>query len=138
MEKQVEHEGTVTDILDHTMMVRIVTSSACSGCAAKSYCVPSENKDREIKVERFSGDFVLGERVRVIMLQSLGIKALCIAYIVPFILVMIALLISWVITGNELISGLSALFILLPYYLSIKIFNEKLEKTFRFQVRKIH
>ncbi len=138
MEKQIEHEGTVVSMLDNALIVRIITSSACGSCAAKSHCMPSENKDKDIRVESFSGDFVLGEQVKVIMQQSLGFRALCIGYMIPFILILVTLLVTYQITGNELISGLSALFILIPYYLSLKLLNRKINRTFGFSVRKIH
>jgi len=137
MEKHVEHEGTVASICGNTMIVRIVASSACGSCAAKNYCAPSENKDRDIHVEGFSGDFVSGERVKVIMRQSLGFRALLISYIVPIALVLATLLMVYQINGNELASGLSALLILFPYYLIIKLLNRKITETFGFTVQKI-
>ncbi|MDR2040036.1 MAG: SoxR reducing system RseC family protein [Bacteroidales bacterium] len=138
MEKQVEHEGTVASLSGNTMIVRIVASSACSSCAAKSYCVPSENKDKEICVEGFSGDFVLGEKVCVTMHQSKGMKALLFGYILPFFLVVVTLMITYSVTGNELISGLLALLILIPYYLFIKLFNSRMARSFSFEVKKIN
>ena len=137
MEKHVEHEGTVASVCGNTMIVRIVASSVCGGCAAKSYCIPSENKDRDIRVEGFSDDFVSGERVKVIMRQSLGFRALYIGYIVPFALVLITLLVMYRVSGNELASGLSALLVLIPYYLILKLLNKKIAKTFGFTVQKI-
>ena len=138
MEKRVEHEGIVASVLGSKMIVRIVASSACSGCAAGDYCVPSGNKDRDLQVEGFSGDFLSGERVKVIMRQSLGIRALCIGYVIPFVVVLATLLFVYQITGNELASGLSALLVLVPYYLIIKLLNRKIAKTFRFTVQKIN
>ena len=138
MEKQMEHEGTVVSVLEDAVVVRIVASSACNSCAAKSYCAPSENKDKDIRVEGFSGDFVSGERVKVTMQQSMGVKALCIGYLIPFVLVFATLVIILKISGNELVSGLSALLILLPYYLIIKLLNRKISKSFGFTVQKIN
>jgi sigma-E factor negative regulatory protein RseC len=138
MEKQVEHEGTVVSVLDDAVIVRVIASSACNSCAAKSYCAPSENKDKDIRVEGFSGDFVSGERVKVFMRQSLGIKALCIGYLIPFVVVLVILVIVLKTTGNELVSGLSALLFLFPYYLIIKLLDRKIAKTFGFTVQKIN
>jgi len=137
MEKHVEHEGTVASICGNTMIVRIIASSACGGCAAKGYCMPSENKDKDIRVEGFSGDFVSGERVKVVMRQSLGFRALYIGYIIPFVLALAILLIVYHLSGNELASGLSALLVLVPYYLILKLLNQKIAKTFGFTVQKI-
>ena len=137
MEKHVEHEGTVASICGNTMIVRIIASSACGGCAAKGYCMPSENKDKDIRVEGFSGDFVSGERVKVVMRQSLGFRALYIGYIIPFVLALTILLMVYHLSGNELASGLSALLVLVPYYLILKLLNQKIAKTFGFTVQKI-
>ena len=137
MGKHVEHEGTVDSVCGNTMIVRIVASSACGGCAAKNYCVPSENRDKEIRVEGFSGNFVSGERVKVVMRQSLGFRALYIGYIIPFVLSLSTLLLVYQVSGNELSSGLSALLILIPYYLILKLLNRKIAKTFGFTVQKI-
>ena len=138
MEKQVEHEGTVASICGDIMIVRIVTSSACSSCAAKSHCMPSESNDKDIQVEGFSGDFALGEKVKVVMKQSLGFRALCLGYLVPFVVVLITLLIVYQFTGNELVSGLTSLLILIPYYLILKLLNRKITQTFGFAVQKIN
>ena len=138
MEKQVEHEGTVVSVLGDTMIVRIVASSACNSCVAKGYCVPSENKDKDIRVEDFSGNFVSGEKVKVMMQQSLGFRALYVGYLIPFMLVLVSLLIVFQTTGNELVSGLSALLTLIPYYLIIKLLNWKISEIFRFTVQKIN
>lgn len=138
MEKQVKHDGIVASINGNTMVVCIVASSACAGCTAKSHCVPSENQDRDIRIDGFSGEFAVGERVTVVMRQSLGIRALCIGYVLPFAAVLTTLLTVYQITSNELASGLSALLILLPYYLTVKLFHRKITKTFGFTVQKIN
>ena len=137
MVKQVEHEGTVASICGNTLIVRILASSACGNCAAKGYCVPLGNKDREICVDGFSGSFVYGERVKVVMQHSSGVRALCMGYVIPFAVVLATLLAAYQITGNELVSGLSSLLILVPYYLILKIFNQRITKTFGFTVQKI-
>jgi len=138
MEKQMEHEGIIASISGNTMVVRIVSSSACSSCAAKGYCVPSENQEKDIYVQGFSGDFVSGEQVRVLMQRSMGFKALCIGYMIPFVLVLATLLIVYNSSGNELASGLSSLLILVPYYLILKLLDQKISRTFGFTVQKMN
>ena len=137
MGKSVRHEGTVASICGNTMIVRIVAPTACGGCSAHGYCMPFGNRDKDIRVEGFSGDFVSGEQVSVVMQQSSGIKALCIGYVMPFVVVLTALIVVYNITGNELASGLAALLVLVPYYLILKMFNQKLSKHFGFIVQKI-
>jgi len=119
------------------MVVRIVASSACGACAAKNYCAPSESKDKEILVQGFSGEYVCGERVKVVMQQSLGFRALYIGYIVPLLLSLASLATVYRLTGNELASGLSILAVLVAYYSIIKLLNQKIAKSFGFTVQKI-
>jgi len=138
MKKHLEHEGTVASICDNTMIVRIVSSSACGNCAAKSYCIPSGNSDKDILVENFTGNFVSGERVRVLMRESLGFMALFIGYVIPFFVVLITLFTVYQLTKNELISGLLSLLVLIPYFFTIKMLNPKITKTFGFTVQKIN
>jgi len=138
MENHLEHEGTVASICGSTMIVRIVSSSACGSCAAKNYCIPYGTNDKDILVENFTGNFVSGERVKVVMRESLGFMALFISYIIPFFVVMATLLTVYLITRNELISGLLSLLVLIPYFLTIKMLNPKITKTFGFTVQKIN
>jgi sigma-E factor negative regulatory protein RseC len=138
MLKQIEHEGTVASICGNSMTVKIVASSACSGCAAANYCLPSENKSRDIYIDTFTGEFVSGERVKVIMQQSLGMRALCIGFIIPLAVTLATLLAVCFITGNELASGLSALLALFPYWFILKLLNKKISKNFGFTVQKIN
>jgi len=138
MEKQIEHEGTIASICDSAMIVRIVALPACSGCVARSHCMPSGNQYRDIHVENFSGDFVSGERVKVIMQQSSGFRALCVGYLLPFVVTLTTLIAVYQITRNEFASGLSALLSLIPYYIVIKFLNRKITKNIGFTVQKIH
>ena len=137
MEKQIEHEGDVVSICGNAMVVRIVAPPACAGCAAKSRCMPSDNNYRDIHVENFSGSFVYGERVRVIMRQSLGFRALCIGYLFPFVVTLTTLIVVYQTTRNEFASGLSALLSLIPYFIIVKLLNRKISKNFGFTVQKI-
>ena len=137
IKKQVEHEGFIASICGNTLTVRIEAPSACGGCAAHGYCMPFANKDRDIRVEAFSGDFVSGERVKVVMLQSSGMWALCMGYVIPFVVVLATLVVVYHISGSELVSGLTSLLVLIPYYLILKMFNPKISKSFGFTVKKI-
>jgi len=119
------------------MMVRIVASSACGACAARNYCAPSESKEKEIRIEGFSGSYAAGERVKVLLQQSLGFRALYFGYIIPLLLSLAALATVYRFTGNELAAGLSVLLVLTPYYLILKLLNQRIAKSFGFTVQKI-
>ncbi len=134
--KQIDHVGTISDIKDEKITVSILNISACAGCHAKSACSMSDMKEKEIDIIDYSSSFKLGEEVKIVYQESLGWLALFLAYVLPFILVLITLFIATAFT-NELISGLIALGILLPYYSLLYLFKDRLKKTFSFTIHKI-
>jgi hypothetical protein len=50
---------------------------------------------------------------------------------------LIALIVSWAITGNEALSAGIALGSLVPYYLVLAIFRDQLKTTFSFRISRI-
>lgn len=134
--KQIDHVGTITDLKGEKVTVSILNVSACTGCHAKSACSMSDMKEKEIDIIDYSGKFKLGEEVKVVYQESLGWLALILAYVLPFVLVLITLFIASAFT-NELTSGLMALGILLPYYSLLYFFKDRLKKTFSFTIHKI-
>jgi len=134
--KQIDHVGTISNIKDEKITVSILNVSACAGCHAKSACSMSDMKEKEIDIIDYSSSFKLGEEVKVVYQESLGWLALLLAYVLPFVLVLITLFIATAFT-NELISGLLALGILLPYYSLLYFLKDRLKKTFSFTIHKI-
>ena len=134
--KQIDHVGTISDIKNEKITVSILNVSACAGCHAKSACSMSDMKEKEIDIIDYSSSFKLGEEVNVVYQESLGWLALLLAYVLPFVLVLITLFIATAFT-NELISGLMALGILLPYYSLLYFLKDRLKKTFSFTIHKI-
>lgn len=135
--KKIDHEGTILEIKDGKISVGIVNVSACSGCHAKGACTMSDMKEKSIDVLDYSNKFEVGEKVNLSYRESLGWLAMFLAYVLPFIIVIITLFVATAITENELISGLSALAILIPYYIILTFFKGRLKKTFSFTIEKI-
>ena len=134
--KQIDHVGTITKIENEKITVSILNVSACSGCHAKTACSMSDMKEKDIDIIDYSNGFKIDEKVKVVYQESLGWLALILAYVLPFVLVLITLFIASVFT-NELTSGLLALGILLPYYSLLYFFKDQLKKTFSFTIHKI-
>jgi len=134
--KQIDHVGTISKIKDEKITVSILNVSACAGCHAKSACSMSDMKEKEIDIIDYSSSFKLGEKVKIVYQESLGWLALLLAYVLPFVIVLTTLFIATAFT-NELISGLLALGILLPYYSLLYFFKDRLKKTFSFTIHKI-
>lgn len=133
-ENVIKHEGIVSAVKKGSATVRLVNISACSSCHAKAACNVSEVDNKEIEVSVKDGAIQVGDRIRVLLNEQAGVKALFLGYIVPFFFMMIALIITWSVTGDEIKTGLAAIAILVPYYLFLAIFKKSFNHTFAFRI----
>jgi sigma-E factor negative regulatory protein RseC len=133
----IEHKGIINSISGNKIKVHFLNVSACASCHAKGVCTASDMEDKEIEVYDTSGKFEKGEEVKILLQQSLGFRALLFGYVVPFILVLFALFTISAFTKNEVIIGVGALGILVPYYLIIYYLKDRFEKVFSFNIQKL-
>jgi sigma-E factor negative regulatory protein RseC len=130
----INHEGIVQKADDNVAIVSITAASVCSGCHAEGTCTLSGKEEKIIEV---SGKYNVkpGDKVIVIMKQSMGYTALLYGYILPLISVIIILII--LISNNvpELFSGLISLAVLIPYYIVLFIFRKGINKKFTFTLK---
>ncbi len=91
-------------------------------------------KEKEIEISRFRGNYLPGQEVSVVFRESLGFTALFYGYVLPFILILILLISVFYVTNNELAAALSALGILIPYYITLYFFRGFLKKIFKFEI----
>jgi sigma-E factor negative regulatory protein RseC len=132
----IDHEGVVDRIEGDKAHVRIVSESACAACHAKGVCGAADQEEKFIDVSLMGAAFRKGESVRVEVSNHLGLKAVALGYVYPFLLLM-AVLILLVASGvSELKAGLAALISLLPYYLLLYLFRKRIESTFTFSIKK--
>lgn len=132
----IEQKGIIEEIRNGIARVNITSFSACGSCQSKGACQISESSSRIIDVNIEDSMFHVGETVQVLMEKSLGLKATLLAYIIPFIIV-ISALITLTETGiSELISGAVSLGLLAPYYIALYFNKDKLQKQFQFTLKK--
>lgn len=137
-ERGIEHTGIVEKISsDNIVTVSLLRVSACSTCHAKTACGVSESEQKIIEVaSQSSGNLRVGEKVKIVMDSGLGMKALMLGYLFPFLLFLISLIVAIQFMG-EAAAGLTALGIMIPYYLLLVLFRDKLKRTFTFRIMKI-
>jgi sigma-E factor negative regulatory protein RseC len=135
-EELVSHRGIITEIEPDVIRVCITAESACAACHAKGFCTIADQKEKVIEVRnRKPNNYKIGDSVQVTMKKVTGLKAVLYGYFLPFIILMITLLIIFEITKDQAIAGLSALFILIPYYFALYMLREKLKSDFEFELR---
>lgn len=135
MSDRISHEGIIDHIESDTVFVRILSKSACAECHSKSMCGVSEMTEKLIEVKQNTSGFEQGQTVNVILDRSLGNKAVLLGYFIPFLLLIITLIVSGIFF-SELWSGLMAIGILIPYYLLLFAFKDKLSKKFYFRLER--
>ncbi len=133
-DQKIEHLGRIQQITSDTIRVNLLNVSACSSCHVKGACAVSDVDNKVIEVANSGEDFKQGDTITVAFNESQGVKALLLGYIFPFIVLMAALISSWILTGDELTSALIALGSLIPYYAGLTLFRKNLKKTFTFKV----
>jgi sigma-E factor negative regulatory protein RseC len=136
-DKKISHDGVIASLSKDRVTVKITSYAACTSCHAKGACnmAGSEN-EKLLHIPVSDPDFRIGEKVRVILTQSLGFRALFLGYVLPFLLVLTVLLAMTAAGSHELVAGLASLAVLLPYYVGLKLMRGKVDRQFSFFVQK--
>ncbi len=137
MSELIKHDAVIKEIGEDSIKVTILSKASCASCQLKGICTASEIQEKEIKVKKpLTGleKYEIGEQVNVVMTESLGLKALFLGYVLPFIVLMTVLIVSYSYTHNEPLSGLLALASLGPYYFILYMLRKKFEREFSFEL----
>ncbi len=134
----IEHEGVVLAVEGGTAKVQIEQTSACAGCHAKSACTAFDKKEKVVDAI-IDGEsiFHVGERVLLQGKKSIGFKAVMIAFVVPFLLILATLVVLSLLTVAESVAAFASLSILVPYYFVIFLFRNRIQREFKFYVVKM-
>ncbi len=133
----IEHEGIIEKINGNNITVRILQKSACSSCHAKGACMSADFKEKQVDVSDFSGKFVENEQVIIEGKESLGYKAILWAFVLPLVIILVALVLTlnlWNYSETE--AALSSIIALIPYYILLYLFRNKMAKSFKFNIKK--
>lgn len=124
-------EGIVRKVQDDRLWVEVVVSSACGGCAAKSLCNISEQKNELVEAMNVTGEeFSIGETVQIQMMRKLANKAVVLGYFLPFVILVTALFVCYALTHIEWLSVLVAIGLTALYYVILKLMDKRLAKEF--------
>ena len=117
------------------MRVRILQSSACSACKVAAHCNASETKEKIIEVQVADAvKYQLGDSVVVVADTAVGFRASLYGYLLPLLLMVVALVAVLKITQSEGYAAVSALGILIPYYIGLYLLRNKLRNKLSFSL----
>lgn len=129
----IKHDGIVIAVnANGTVRVKIVQTSACAACKAKAMCASAESKEKEIEAIG-DGLLAVGDTAEVLVQQKLGWKAVLLAYILPFVVMLGVVVIGngLQVIGEEIV-GTMALCAMGVYYIVLGFFKDKIQKEFSF------
>lgn len=133
----VEQKGIVIKKQEDKLVVKIEQKSTCSSCHARGACTSLDKKDKEIEIKsKDAANYNIGDEVIITISTKLGMKAVFIAFVLPLILLVIALFLSIKIFSlSQSLSALISLVVLAAYYFLLYKQNLFLSKQFNFTIK---
>lgn len=136
MEELIRHIGIVRSVQGDSALVEITQSSACSACKAKSMCMSSESQVKQMNVI-MQEPLQVGDQVEVEVRERLAWKAVLLAYILPFVVMMgLIAVLDYMTDWSEAVVGTLSLCGIALYYIGLSVFKHRLQKEFSFTARK--
>ena len=131
----IRHSGVVESIEDGCVHIRITQTSACAACKVAGYCNAAESKEKIIDV--YCDDvaaYSIGQAVVVTTTGQVAARALLWGFGFPFLLLVVVLLLTWLLTAHEGWAALCALASLIPYYIVLWLMRDKMSQQLSFSI----
>lgn len=137
MEEMIRHNGIVLSTDGELAHVEIVQTSACAACKARSMCMSAESQQKIIDA-RMAEPMKPGDRVEVMVREHLAWRAVLLAYVLPFV-VMLAVIVGldYATDMSEAVVGTLSLCSIALYYIGLGMFKHRLQKQFSFTARRL-
>lgn len=138
MSNKIKHAGVVDGVEGVCVRVRILQSSACSACKVAAHCNASETKEKIIDVmDADASHYQKGDQVMVVADTAVGFRASLYGYLLPLILMVVTLVGVLAATHSEGLAAVSALGILIPYYVLLFLMRNKLRNRLSFTLERL-
>ena len=131
MEDEIRHTGIVTAKSGDMVTVRIEQTSACAGCHAASMCMSADKQEKDIDALA-SGTIAVGDYVEVIGSSGQSWLAVLLAYVLPFIILVAAVVAMDAMGYSEWLAGLLAIAFAAVYYVVLTLLRNKMNTMFSF------
>ncbi len=135
MSAEIRHEGVVNSIDGQRVTVRILQASACSGCQASRICRAAESKEKLVEVDMSGAENLsVGQEVTVVAAERMGMTAVLLAFGLPLLLLLSALIAAMRVTGSEQMAAVASIGVLIPYYIVLFLCRGRIKKDFGFRI----
>lgn len=135
---KIEHRGTVVAVDGDNLKVEIISVSACGSCSAANLCSAAEKKSKVVDVIASAGQkFNVGDVVDFVGDDSMGVRAVVIAYVVPLMLVVVGLVCGKALGLGDAGCAVCAIAPLAPFYLGLYFLRGRVDKQFKFRAKNL-
>ncbi len=138
MTNSIKHSGIVESVEDGCVKVKIVQTSACSSCKIAGHCSASESKDKIVEVyDKTLDGLKVGDSVVVIASQRTGMLSVLLSSVIPLVILVAVLFFMIELTENEVLSALTSIGALIPYYLVLYLMRDKIRSKLSFGIETV-
>ncbi len=131
LERIASHIGTVKAVKEGSVEVEIESTSACASCAAHARCGFAESKNKTVAVPTAEWhDYKDGDTVTVNIDESRGMLAVWIAYVLPAVIMLAAIIGMSVAGAPEWAVAAVALAVLCLYVGGLYLLRGKIGNRF--------
>lgn len=134
----IEQRATIKAIEGGVVYLQVLRSGACLHCQVAGHCSVSDTRLEQIEMpqDQFPFPIAVGDIVSLEMKQSLGMRAVLIAMVVPGVLVLVSALLCSHFGMEGPLPVLLPLGLAALYYVVVWLLRGQLARTFTFTVRK--
>lgn len=137
LSESIRHRAVVTAVESgRGVSVRILDKDACDGCAAASLChSASPDGSTEIFIETHDASrYHKGDTVEIEGTERLHRKAIRLVTVYPTLTVIAVMTGVYLLTANQLAAALSALAVMLLFFILLWIARGRLSREFAFRI----
>ncbi|MEM8894707.1 MAG: SoxR reducing system RseC family protein [Bacteroidota bacterium] len=131
----ISHAGFVSEVSQGRVKVSLFRPEACGSCHMKDYCAGDQEERQEFEVN--ADGYQVGDEVQLHMSTTTGLRAVMVAYILPFVILVSSLIIGLQSGLSENMAGLVSLLLTGLYYLLLRLFSTEIKGHFSIQIQKL-
>lgn len=132
------HDGKVIAVEPGLVRVEMHVVSACSSCKAHEKCAFVDKDDKVVEVETNDWkEYHEGDTVIVSVNEGLGLLAVLLAYFLPAVLLIAAVVVLSLLTKSEALAAVIPIALIAIYFIILYKLRDSLQRKFTFGIRKV-
>jgi sigma-E factor negative regulatory protein RseC len=135
MSKDIEYHGIIKAIRSGNLVVQIDEETGCSACEVRKSCGIADKQEKQIEIPFTSGKYKEGDAVRVTGKASMGLTAVCFAFLIPLLLLLAIVIAASYAGRDEGTAAVLALLSVAGYYALLYVFRNKLKQQLTFNIQ---